>query len=282
MISIHNNTPFYHELKDLFIKNILNIEKSQLEEYYQYWRLNFDSLSSDKIKILDNLIHSNQKVPKESILKGIDLPTWFGDFNNKRIVVLGIDPLRNSKVFNEIGADIHRNVLLGTPYAFHEKNSREKDCKSYWTLIDGLKKAGNFVYCTDIFKTYYYKDNEKIRSYNDPSYISNQYHKIILEEELNLINPDIIIIFGKLAHSFLLDKKCPKIGQSIIKTKENYILKNKLAEVYTVLHLSKTPRGHHFKSFFENNEINTQSLNVEDRVKCAEKYLEIFKKNKII
>jgi hypothetical protein len=282
MVSTYNNSPFFDELKDLFINNILNIEKSQLEEYYEYWRLNFDSFKSNKIKIPDNLIHINQKVPNESILKGIDLPTWFGDFNNKRIVVLGIDPLRNSKAFNEIGADINQDVLLGTPYAFHEKTSREKDCKSYWTFINGLINGGNFVYCTDIFKTYYFKEYEKIRSYNDAPYVSNEYHKIILKKELNLINPDVIIVFGKLAHSFLLDKKCPKIGQSIIKTKENYTLKDKLSDVYTVLHLSKTPRGNNFKLFFDNNDINTQSLNVEDRVNCAEKYLEILKQNKII
>ncbi len=275
-------SPLFEKLTDVFSENILNVTKSQLDQYYEHWRLNFNELKSHKFKIPDNLIHENQKVPKEAILKGVDLPTWFGDFNNKRIVILGIDPLRNHKVFNESGANSKCDVIIGTPYAFHEKSSREKDCKSYWTLVEGLKNANNFVYCTDIFKTYYYKETEKIRSYSDLSYISNENHKKILEEELNLIKPDIIIVFGKLAHSFLLSKKCPKIGQSILNTKSIYTVKNKLTDVYTVLHLSKTPRGNNFKTFFDNNGVNTKLVDVEDRVQCAEKYLEIFKRNNII
>jgi len=274
--------PFFEELKDIFRDNILNIKKSQYDEYYDNWILNFNEFKSSKFKIPDNFIHENQKVPKEAILKGIDLPTWYGDFKNKRIIVLGIDPLRNNKVFNNAKADINSDVILGTPYAFHEKSSREKDCKSYWTLVDGLKNAGNFVYCTDIFKTYYFNKTEKTRSYSDRPFISNEYHKIILEQELNLIRPDVIIVFGKLAHSFLLDKKCPKIGQSILNTKATYSLKDKNTAVYTVLHLSKTPRGKNFSTFFDNNGVNTKSVNVEDRVECAEQYLELFKRHNII
>lgn len=282
MTNIYNRGELFEQLKDIFVENIIDLEKAQIDNYYEYWLRNFNELKSNKLKVSDNLIHKNQMIQKKSVLKGVDLPTWFGDFNNKRIVILGIDPLRNHKVFKEAEADVKNDVILGTPYAFHEKSARDKDCKSYWTLVEGLKNANNFVYCTDIFKTYYYNEIDKIRSYRDPDYTKNLNHLKILKQELELVQPDIIIVFGQLAHTFLLNKKCPKISQSILDTKSIYSTANKSAEVYTVLHLSKTPRGNNFKIFLENNGINTKAINVEDRVQCAEKYLDIFKRNNII
>jgi hypothetical protein len=282
MANIYHKEPLYEKLKSIFIQSIIDINQSQLDKYYEYWLQSFNEEKSNKFVISRDLIHKKQQIPEEAILSGIDLPAWFGDFKNKKIVVLGIDPLRSYKVFEEAKADIKRDVILGTPYAFHEKLSRDKDCKSYWTLVEGLVNSNNFVYCTDIFKTYYFKEREKMRSYNDPEYTKNFNHLEILKQELELVQPDIIIAFGQLAHQFLLNKKSPKISQSILNTKAVYKLNNKPVDVYTVLHLSKTPRGKNFRTFLENNRIDTSSLDVENRVQCAEKYLEIFRQYKII
>lgn len=282
MVNISNRAPLYENLRDILIQNIIDVNKSQLDMYYDYWLQSFNDLKSNKFVISRDLIHKKQQVPEDAILSGIDLPTWFGDFKNKKIVLLGTDPLRSQKVFKEAEADIKRDVILGTPYAFHEKLSRDKDCKSYWTLVEGLVSSNNFVYCTDIFKTYYFKESEKMRSYNDPEYTKNLNHYDILKQELELVQPDLIIVFGQLAHQFLLKKKSPIISQSILNTKAVYSLNNKSVDVYTVLHLSKTPRGNNFRTFLENNKIDTSSMDVENRVQCAEKYLEIFKQNKII
>jgi hypothetical protein len=282
MIDIKKDCSFFPHLKNIITDNILNVSDSKIDEYYKYWNQNLYELKTNFLKISGDLIHNKQLVPKDSILKGIDLPTWFGNPKNKRIVILGIDPLRNHKVFKQAGADVKNDVILGTPYAFHEKLSREKNCKSYWTLAEGLVNTNNFVYCTDIFKTYFHREIGRVRSYRDPDYIKNENHLIILKEELNLIQPDIIIVFGQLAHSFLLKKKCQTIGQSIVKTKSIYELNERPIDVYTVLHLSKTPRGNNFKKFFENNGMDTLAIDVENRVQCAVKYLEIFKQNKII
>ena len=273
----------FEKLKEIFSQNILNINKGQIDQYYEYWLKNYNNLNYNKILISRDLIHENQQVPSGSILKGIDLPTWFGDYNNNKIIVLGIDPLRSQKVFQETGADFKRDVILGTPYAFHEKLSREKDCKSYWTFVDGLVNSNNFVYCTDIFKTYYFNEENKTRSYLDSDYTKNPNHLFILKQELELIQPDIIIVFGHLAHNFLLNKKkCSKISQSILNTKSVYNFNNKSADVYTVLHLSKRPLSENFRFFFENNKIDTSYMDLENRVQCAEKYLEMFKKYNII
>jgi hypothetical protein len=61
-----------------------------------------------------------------------------------------------------------------------------------------------------------------------------------------------------------------------------YTIDDKVAEVFTVLHLSKTPRGGSFKTFFESNGIDTELVAVEDRVQCAEKYIEVLEKNNVI
>lgn len=280
---MNRNQEFFSQLKDIITNNILNVSDSNIDEYYDYWQQNFNEIVSNSFAVSDKLIHENQLIPKDAVLKGIDLPTWFGDFKNTRIVILGIDPLRNQNNFKELKVDKQSEVIVGTPYSFNKKSSRDNDSKAYWTFVEGLKNANKFVYCTDIFKTYYYKEVEKIRSYNDSSFVLNKFHKSILEQELNLINPDIIIVFGGLAHKLLLSKKsCPKIGQSIIKTKSDYaLLEKKSSSVYTVLHLSKTPRGNNFKDLFSKNEI-TSIVNVENRVECAEKYLEMFKQHGII
>jgi hypothetical protein len=277
--------PFYDDLKDLIINNILNLDHQKIDNMYEAWYADIDNTDRKKNTVLnENEIHENQNVPNDVILKGIDLPTWFGEYSNRKIVVLGIDPLRNKANFKTDGANINSDVIIGTPYAFHEKSTREGSCASYWTLVDGLVKSNNFVYCTDIFKTFFYNDKLKKRSYNDSNFSNNKNnnHRQLLIQELDLIKPDIIIVFGKIAHSLLLGKNCPTISQDILKTKSQLKLKDKLTDVYTVLHLSKTPRGRNFKSFFEANNLDVSSINFENRKECAEKYLEIFKDLKII
>jgi hypothetical protein len=276
------NVIFFNDLKKIIIENVLNVSNEQIDTIYDSWEK--DKNDNDKktnFVFNDKLIHSNQNIPEGVSLKGIDLPTWFGDYSNKKIVVLGIDPLRSKGVFErEDNADIDNDVIIGTPYAFHEKETREKWCAGYWKLIDGLRKSNHFVYCTDVFKTYYHNNTTNLRSYSDSKsgFTSNLYHAEVLKKELELINPDLIIVFGKIAYEKLLGKKCPKISQDIFKTKDIYKLDNKNVNVLTVLHLSKGTRGKNFKTFFESNNIDTSNLNVEDRTQCAEKYIELINK----
>jgi hypothetical protein len=271
---------FYDNLKDIISKNILNVSQEKIDKMYESWKNNKNK-SGIKINFVksDDLIHKNQNIPENVTLKGIDLPTWFGNYNNKRIVILGIDPLRDKNVFKrENNADIQSDVIIGTPYAFHEKDTREGWCKSYWTFVDGLVESNNFVYCTDIFKTYYYNKATKTRSYNDLEFTKNKKHREILIAELELIKPDLIIVFGGIAHKKLLNKKSsPKISQKISKTKSSIELNKTKTDVYTIMHLSKGTRGKNMKDFFIANDINIDSINMENRVECAEKYIELFK-----
>lgn len=281
---MNRDIAFYKDIRNIITQNILDISTSEVDNMYFSWEKNKDDKGlKTNFVYSDSLIHKNQKVSKNVCLKGIDLPTWFGNYNNKKIVVLGIDPLRSENVFKrENNSDIHNDVIVGTPYAFHERETRENWCASYWTFVNALVESNNFVYCTDIFKTYYFNNSTKIRSYLDPEFVNNSKHKEILIGELDIINPDLIIVFGKIAHKILLGKNCSKIGQNILNTKTNFNLKNKAVEVYTVLHLSKGTRGKNFKTFFDSNNIDIMNLNFEDRIQCAKKYIELFKANNII
>ena len=273
------NLFFYEKLKSLIADNVLKLKGDEIDQLYSFWATNIEKPTLKNLLLPSSVIHANQQVADQSTLKGVDLPSWFGNINNPKIVVLGIDPLREKNDF--IRSDCHdydSNVLIGTPYAFHEKAARDGYCRSYWTLVDGLVKAERFVYCTDIFKTYYYNKKKSLRSYLDQEFIKNKNHRDLLMKELNLIKPDFIIVFGKMAHELLFRSRCPKIGQNVQITKKKFELNDRSVEVYTVLHLSKTPRGAAFKTFFTANDLSQQDVNYENRVQCAELYLELLKK----
>lgn len=293
---MNKNIGFYKDLKNIIKQNILDIPIEHIDKMYETWHHNQDSsFAINNFVYDDKFIHKNQNIPENATRKGIDLPSWFGDYNTegKKIIILGIDPLRSVNSFeyefqnlttSQVqNADVNTQVTIGTPYALHEKDTREnRFCIGYWTLVNKLKKEGNFVYCTDIFKTYYHNNSTKTRSYLDKEFVDNSNHREILISEFELINPDLIIIFGKIAHKMLLKRNSPKIGQNILKTKTSVIVNNKSTDVFTIMHLSKGTRGKNFKTFFNSNNIDISSMDVENRKDCAEKYVEMFQKLEII
>lgn len=277
----------FKKLNKFISSNILDIPNDYIDEMYKIWFANLNN-PIDKINFVfnDKYISSSQNTPKNVQVKGIDLPFWFGDYENanKKIVILGIDPLRSEQSFDRQHiniiennlrlADFQNDVTIGTPYALHEKTTRENACIGYWTLVEELTKKNNFVYCTDIYKTYYFDYKENTRSYSDKKFIQyKQKHQEILNEELSIINPDLIIVFGKIAHSLLLDKNCPKIGQKIENTKDYYKLPNKNVDVFTVIHLSKASYNSHMSAFLNAN--NIFDVNASKRDECAKAYIKI-------
>lgn len=279
--------PFFKKLNDFISNNILNVSNEYIDEMYKIWFNNIDN-EKDKINFVfsEKYIHNNQNTPPNVQVKGIDLPFWFGNYEtaNKKIVVLGIDPLRSKQSFdrqhinlfenNLHFADFQKDVTIGTPYALHEKSTRENACIGYWTLVKELTKKNNFIYCTDIYKTYYFDYTENVRSYSDLKFIKNkQKHQEILIEELSIIKPDLIIVFGKIAHNLLLNTKCPKIGQSVKNTKEIYKLNGNNIDVYTVIHLSKAAYNSHMNAFLNAN--NIYDVNPSKRDDCAKAYVKI-------
>ena len=268
------NHPFFEDLVGTLNRELLKPNHNDLKSLYIKWSDQF----SDDLKLLSDLIKKeslsvSQKIPHTSVLNGIDLPTWFGEFENKKIIFLGIDPMRNDRDFNSVEADISRDVLVGTPYAFHIKAFRENRTSAYWQVIRELAKS-NFVYVTDIYKTFFYTDEtKKIRSYdywNKAEYSNhNQNHRRLLVDEINLIEPDLIVTFGALAYKVLTNQKyCPKLSQSIETTRTQIkpftnerISQSKPIQILPLMHLSGSTRGHHLEDFFNNNGMKYSDRN---------------------
>ena len=126
-------------------------------------------------------------------LWGIDLPVRIsnGKFN-KTIVLLGQDPLRNSKDY----PDIKNKIVVSLPFAvnYNGRKLREETKK----LIEYICDRGDSIYFTDIFKIYTgenlnNKDFKEVKDLN----VS------IIKQELEMIKPDIIIASGNIAKKFV-------------------------------------------------------------------------------
>jgi len=262
---------FYNELKELIVKYVLAIPSSEIDEMYDYWELNKLKKETKDFKYLNfkyphSYIHENQlKTLTGASLKGIDLPTWFGeDYSKKKVMILGIDPLRNKNVFKKecekrnvlnsftptdvIDDSIKNEVIIGTPYALHECEAREGKCSVYWTFIEKLIE-NHFVYCTDIFKTYFYNNDKDIRSYRDEEFaIKNKNHKKLLEEEIKIIKPDVIIAFGNLVELFLKDIE---LTTTVIKLPHPSGANRNWNKIFKDNHVYKTKTEYLIHEFYE-------------------------------
>ena len=166
-----------------------------------------------------------------------------------------------------------KDVLVGTPYALHIKKFRENRTRPYWEVISTVAKS-NFVYVTDIYKTFFYTDSTKqIRSYDywnmTGNEMFNENHRKLLINEINLIEPDIIVTFGALAYKVLTNQKyCPKLSQSLSRLKDQIepftnqgIFQGKSINILPLMHLSGSTRGNHLEDFFRNNGIKYSDKN---------------------
>lgn len=253
-----------NEIINLINSCVLNASKEEVKEIYNqlFSKKEEKGISNNYVKN-KAIIHSKQKIPIDSILSGIDLPFWFGKKENKRILFLGIDPLRNKGIFKDEKANIFEDVIIGTPYAFHSLDARNIFCKRYWVLIEKLSK-NNFVYCTDIFKTYFKSNN--VRSYKNNDFINNQTHKEIIEREIELVKPDVIITMGGLAYKFLTGCRAPKLSNNIDVNIEDF----KGIKILPFPHLSGGTRHKPMESFLRNNGFS--DVNGSKRENCAIAY----------
>lgn len=270
---LKTDVPFFGKLTKILNHKLIALNENEIETLYAKWGREFsDDLLFLKDKRDKELIRDYQNIPLQSCLNGIDFPTWFGDFKNKKVLFLGIDPMRNNKDFKKSEADISKDVIIGTPYAFHIKGFRERRTSSYWQVISEVSKL-NFVYVTDIYKTFFYSDNSrKIRSYdfwntgiskdvkveNDSL---NQNHRKLLIEEINLIEPDIIITFGALAYKVLTNEKyCPTLSlplecpkRSVKPFNDENISQKRSIPILPLMHLSGSTRSEPLEKFFKAN-----------------------------
>lgn len=135
--------------------------------------------------------------PTENL--GIDLPIYFGNYGcQRRIMIVAMDPKRNRQ--------LNDSISIGSVFALNQKKDRETKTNDYWKFIEPLTDNA-LVYLTDVYKLYYesfvLRNNKQIKllSNKDPDFISKKSvpfntNRLILEAEINLIKPDIIISLG--------------------------------------------------------------------------------------
>jgi hypothetical protein len=188
------------KVSNLISKYVINLPVDGIEKIYEHFISQFE-----KDNVYSNtLVHPAEKIkfPFEILpdweLFGIDFPSWFGNYSNKKIMVIGIDPLRNIKTFENYGAKKDSEVIIGTPYALHDKKMRVGKTKLYWDFVNRLSKQ-NFVYLTDIYKIYFNWFNRKTKSNSHFEKHEKKSGYSLLKEEINIIGPDYIVAFGKIA-----------------------------------------------------------------------------------
>lgn len=111
MINIDTSIDFYSDLLKLIPDFVLNKDKAEISEFYNGWN-EFINVQAEYKNFTrsDDVIHVNQNISSGISLK----PTWFGKKLGKRVVVLGIDPLRNRMVFKREKARLTKDVVIGT------------------------------------------------------------------------------------------------------------------------------------------------------------------------
>lgn len=265
-----NNEELKSFVKRMIQEDVIELSENDLNDLYGKWQNNekTDNYVFDK-----SLIQSFQHVPKNSYLTGVDLPFWFGDLKpkNKKIMVVGIDPLRNNAAFKK--ANIDQDVLISTPYALHSETARKGITKAYWAFIESLS-ANHFVYLTDIYKTFFYVDDPKMtRSYNyypkQQGALENQ--RSILLKEINFIKPDVIITFGGIAFLKLTSKKHIKLANGI-ESNEFSLDEFGNIPILPFMHLSGSTREENLKVFLEKHNVKN---NIKGRVGYGNAYAEI-------
>lgn len=276
---------FANDLYKLIHENVISLSTNEIDAIYKYWQKKFNervpNLCFDlKIVSTKNFIADEQNVTTSSFLSGIDFPTWFdnNDHGNspedkKRIMVIGIDPLRNEKSFDEVGADKHDDVIIGTPYALHNCKFRNGYTKNYWGFVNELS-AKYFVYLTDIYKVFFYTDSSKAERsyvyYRNSNRVAS--HMELLEREIELIKPNLIVTFGAETYRNLFsDRKVPKLTTAV----ENNISLRSNIPVLPMVHLSDSTRQKTILKFiYENNlEFNQAENFGQHYYKIVDKYL---------
>jgi hypothetical protein len=231
---------------------ITSLSKDKVEKMYYSWNKHFDELDESE-DFFEAKIEISEKfeLGLGTFRLGIDFPSWINfegtKAERKRIMVVGIDPLRE--------CEIKGKVSIGTPYAFHHKKMRGGATSEYWKFISHLAQDYS-IYITDIYKIFF-KDGDlsKNRSYNNKAFTENKLHHEILTKEIEIVNPNIIITMGNMSTKLVLNDVNQKYQPISRYNVANGSLKynNTKTELIPMVHLSGSSRGGQ-KNFLATNQ----------------------------
>ena len=147
---------------------------------------------------------------------GIDVPVLLKpttNANGKTIVIVGESPLRdtnNSKNQNK--------VLLGTPYAVHQKFDAPSQCNVYKKIFSDLLKEGYSVYLTDIIKVWWEGKNLKADA-DDKKIFEKEIQKILNNGK---IGKDLFIVAWGNKAGGVLEKDYPFLIKLLHPSQQNW------------------------------------------------------------
>ncbi|MDC0338667.1 uracil-DNA glycosylase family protein [Flavobacteriales bacterium] len=183
----------YPDIKEIIVSD-LGMRPNLFDNVYNHFSTIFNQ--GNVIKDFDPSMPINKlKNFKHSIISqkssyGIDLPVWFTikNKNRQKIMLIGMDPLRQKSTEGEIG----KVASLNTPYSIHHRVRN-----NYYPSISLLASQYD-IYITDVFKLFF-------REPEDPDFVSNQntsftelaIHTKLLQKEITAFSPDLILCLGK-------------------------------------------------------------------------------------
>lgn len=139
----------------------------------------------------------------EGDFAGIDVPVLLKPktkANGKTIVIVGESPLRDTNDPNN-----KEKVLLGTPYAVHQKFDVPSQCNVYKKIFSDLLKEGYSVYLTDIIKVWCKGKDLKAKA-DDKTIFEKEIQKIL---DNGKIGKDLFIVAWGNKAGGILEKDYP-------------------------------------------------------------------------
>lgn len=232
----------YHQMKDGYNLTYLewrNIFTDKLKPFRQEW----DDTTAVTMPIKHKLFKQDfERIDKGSI--GLDLPTWFNIEEDKpQIMLIFQDPLRG-KCYQEC-----KDAVLSSPFGLQDAThrSRANGGKMANELVKRLTDSGLGVYLTDSHK-YFISDHKTSDAY---SLVFEETYTKILEKEISIVKPAILVLFGNHAGHIL----------------HNVVLENpNLIYNYLVLpHLSGTARRAIIGRFPSLKDLGADAQNVAEQ-----------------
>ena len=162
------------------------------------------------------------------LLTGIDLPIIASSdkVSTRKLMVIGSEPLRNWNYFSKYKLSIYDQIAISTPYSLHLKDAKET---VYFKITEHLSNTHQ-VYLTDLRKIWF-AGFERHKTF-----LEAKFHNEFLLDEINYVNPECIITFGKNVYDAL---------SFLVKTNNLNI------KIHYLIHPSQRTQGEGRKTFFE-------------------------------
>ena len=196
----------------------------------------YDDTTSVTIPIGNSQLGANIKSLHKSAI-GVDLPTWFNVQDNKHIMIVAQDPLRNNKYYGEC-----YDAVISSPFGLHSLEHRQnaRGGKMMDLLVKGLVANGYGIYLTDANK-FFIHDHKTTNMF---SVAHIDVYAEIIRQEIEIVKPAVIVCLGKRAEIL-----CKRMG---------------LSNILALLHLSGTARGAIVRRFPKLESIGATAENIAE------------------